>query len=224
MRLIGLELENFRQHKSTEIQFPSGLTAILGANGSGKSTILEAIAWTLYGNQKGVARGDVDSLIWRQAPGKSAASVTLKFGFGDRHYQIKRSQSSSRGTVDLQQDGRTIANSNKAVAEKLSEILGMSHTEFFNSYFTGQKDLSFLGSIKGATERERFIAKMLGYERLTEAQGEASKTGSIRSDRRDQQRQVDRLEGSRGDIEQDQSPDCQLSKANWKPPRSKPRL
>jgi exonuclease SbcC len=77
----------------------------------------------------------------------------------------------------------------------------MSHTEFFNSYFTGQKDLSFLGSIKGATERERFIAKMLGYERLTAAQGEASKTGSIRSDRRNQQRQVDRLEGSRGDID-----------------------
>ncbi|NKB17754.1 MAG: AAA family ATPase [Pseudanabaena sp. CRU_2_10] len=44
MRLISLGLENFRQHKSTEIHFPNGLTGILGANGSGKSTILEAIA------------------------------------------------------------------------------------------------------------------------------------------------------------------------------------
>jgi DNA repair protein SbcC/Rad50 len=201
MRLISLGLENFRQHKSTEIHFPSGLTGILGSNGSGKSTILEAIAWALYGNQSGVTRGEADTLIWRLAPGKSSAIAELTFAFNGQTYTVKRSQSTSKSTAELRHDGKTIANSTKAVNEKLSQLLGMTHQEFFNSYFTGQKDLNFLGAIKGATERERFIAKMLGYERLSEVQGAAGKQGTLRDHRRQQERQVDLLAGSRGDIE-----------------------
>jgi DNA repair protein SbcC/Rad50 len=201
MRLISLGLENFRQHKSTEIHFPSGLTGILGSNGSGKSTILEAIAWALYGNQSGVTRGEADTLIWRFAPGKSSAIAELTFAFNGQTYTVKRSQSASKSMAELRHDGKTIANSTKAVNEKLSQLLGMTHQEFFNSYFTGQKDLNFLGAIKGATERERFIAKMLGYERLSEVQGAAGKQGTLRDHRRQQERQVDLLAGSRGDIE-----------------------
>ncbi len=201
MRLISLNLENFRQHKATEIHFPLGLIGILGANGSGKTTILEAIAWALYGNQSGVTRGDLESLIWRMAPGKSQAVAELTFSFNGQTIKVRRSQSSSKSNAELSQNGKIVANSTKAVNEKLSELLGMTHVEFFNSYFTGQKDLNFLGSIKGATERERFIAKMLGYERITEVQGASNKEGTIRFDLRLQEKKVDRLEGGLGSLE-----------------------
>ncbi|MEE3715757.1 SMC family ATPase [Tumidithrix elongata RA019] len=201
MHLISLHLENFRQHKNTEIHFPTGLTGILGANGSGKSTILEAIAWALYGNQKGVARGDIETLIWRFAPGKSVAVAELTFAFNNQTFTVKRSQSSSKSMAELRQGTRTIANSTKAVNESLSKLLGMTHQEFFNSYFTGQKDLNFLGAIEGATDRERFIAKMLNYERITEVQGAANKEGTIRFDLREKERQKLLLEGSLGNLE-----------------------
>jgi DNA repair protein SbcC/Rad50 len=195
MRLISLSLENFRQHKSLEIQFPAGLTGILGVNGSGKSTILEAIAWAIYGNQTGVVRGELESLIWRYAPGKSSAVAELQFELDRQVYTVKRSQSSKSNTAELRQDQRVLANSTKAVNEKIIQILGMSHQEFFNSYFTAQRDLNFLGSIKGALERERFIAKMLGYERITEAQGATGKKGTIRDDKNEADKLVNRLEG-----------------------------
>jgi len=195
MRLIYLTLENFRQHQSLEIQFPSGLTGILGVNGAGKSTILEAIAWALYGNQAGIVRGELESLIWRFAPGKSSAVAELQFELNQQVYTVKRSQSSKTNTAELRQDQRVLANSTKAVNEKISQILGMSHQEFFNSYFTAQRDLNFLGSIKGALERERFIAKMLGYERITEVQGATGKKGTIRDDKSEAEKQVTRLEG-----------------------------
>jgi DNA repair protein SbcC/Rad50 len=88
MRLISLSLENFRQHKSTQIHFPTGLVGILGENGSGKTTILEAIAWALYGK----SRGSNDSLIWRMAEGKSTAVAELTFAFNGQTLQVKRSQ------------------------------------------------------------------------------------------------------------------------------------
>jgi DNA repair protein SbcC/Rad50 len=195
MRLISLNLENFRQHKSTQIHFPLGLVGILGENGSGKTTILEAIAWALYG--KGT-RGSNDSLIWRMAEGKSTAVVELTFAFNGQTLKVKRSQSSSKSSAELIQNQKVVANSTKAVNEKILELLAMTHQEFFNSYFTGQKDLNFLGAI-GAADRERFIAQMLGYEKITEVQGTPQKKGTIRFDLQNQKNQVLRLEGALGD-------------------------
>ena len=195
MRLISLNLENFRQHKSTEIHFPTGLIGILGENGSGKTTILEAIAWVLYG--KGT-RGSNDSLIWRMAAGKSTAVVELTFSFNGQTLKVKRSQSATKSNAELTQDSKVVATSTKAVNEKILELLAMTHQEFFNSYFTGQKDLNFLGAI-GATEREKFVAKMLGYEKIIEVQGTSTKEGTIRFDLQNQKNQVLRLEGALGD-------------------------
>ena len=41
----------------------------------------------------------------------------------------------------------------------------MTRDEFFNTYFTGQKELQFLAQM-GPAERGRFLAQVLGYERL----------------------------------------------------------
>src|SRR3989454_7490014 len=50
-----------------------------------------------------------------------------------------------------------------------SRTLGMTHDEFFNTYFTGQKELAVMAAL-GKTERAAFLSRVLGYERLREAQ------------------------------------------------------
>ncbi len=195
MYLISIHLQNFRQHKDTYIQFNQGLTGILGQNGAGKSTILEGIAWAFYGNKDGVLRGKKDSLIWRYAPGRSKVIVDLKFRFENSSYCIQRSQSGNSSTAQLWQNDNLIANSVKAVEEKLTQLLRMEHREFFNSYFTGQKELQFLSSIEGGANKERFIARMLGYERIEEAQGKAEKVDTIRYDLKQKEIQKNQLEG-----------------------------
>src|SRR6058998_2464724 len=60
VKLHRLRLVNFRQHADTEIVFGDGITGIIGPNGSGKTSLLEAIAWAIYGNP--AARGDKDSI------------------------------------------------------------------------------------------------------------------------------------------------------------------
>jgi exonuclease SbcC len=55
------------------------------------------------------------------------------------------------------------------VTRYLQSKLGMSRQEFFNTYFTGQKELKFLSQV-GPAERGRFLAQVLGYERLRRAQ------------------------------------------------------
>src|SRR5690606_28662970 len=55
------------------------------------------------------------------------------------------------------------------VSQYLQGRLGMSREEFFNTYFTGQKELQFLAQM-GPTQRGRFLGQVLGYERLRVAQ------------------------------------------------------
>jgi exonuclease SbcC len=163
VKLHRLRLLNFRQHADTEVVFGDGITGIIGPNGSGKTSLLEAIAWTIYGQP--AARGDKDSIRNLRAKGKTPVKVELEFGLGAHEYRVERGLSGA----ELYQDGALVANSLKEVTAKLQRALGMTHEEFFNTYFTSQKELAVLANASRA-ERGAFLSRVLGYERLRLAQ------------------------------------------------------
>ncbi len=165
MRLYGLRLTNFRKHASTEIHFDTGLTGIIGPNGAGKTTILEAIAWALYGNQ--AIRGNRDSIRFMGAGARAQVEVELDFTLGSHRYRVVRSLTGAE--VFLDGSDTPIANSITAVNDLLQRRLGMSLSEFYHTYFTGQKELSVMSAMKPAG-RGQFLSRVLGYEKLRIAQ------------------------------------------------------
>ena len=44
-----IQLKNFIAHKDTKIEFCKGITIFLGHNGSGKSSIIDAVTFSLFG-------------------------------------------------------------------------------------------------------------------------------------------------------------------------------
>lgn len=165
MRINRLRLMNFRQHENTEIEFGPGLTGVVGPNGAGKTTLLEAIAWAMYG--MAAARGNRETLRRRGAPPRARVEVEVDFTLGPHQYRIVR----SLNQAELYQDGdpAAIANSIGAVTERVTRLLGMTRDEFFNTYFTGQKELAVMAAMS-APERAQFLSRVLGYERLRAAQ------------------------------------------------------
>jgi exonuclease SbcC len=165
MQINRIRLVNFRQHENTEIEFGAGLTGIVGPNGAGKTTILEAIAWAMYGMP--AARGNRETLRRRGAPLRARVEVEVEFTLGPHQYRIVR----SLNQAELYQDGdpAAIANSIGAVTERVTRLLGMTRDEFFNTYFTGQKELAVMAAMS-APERAQFLSRVLGYERLRAAQ------------------------------------------------------
>ncbi len=165
MQLHRLKLHNFRQHADSEIVFGPGITAIIGPNGSGKTTLLEAIAWAFYGNP--AARGNRDTIRWNRAPARSSVRVEVEFSLGAHEFRIVR----GLYNAELFQDrsDAPIANSQQEVSARVERLLGMTREEFFNTYFTGQRELAVMG-VMGSTERARFLSRVLGYEKLRLAQ------------------------------------------------------
>jgi len=169
MELRRLRLVNFRQHADTEIEFGLGITGIVGPNGAGKTTLLEAISWAIYGAQ--AARGDKDSVRNLRAKARSSVKVELELRLGRHEFRILRGLHSA----ELYRDGVLLANSLKEVTEQAQKALGMTHDEFFNTYFTGQKDLAVMGTLK-REERHAFLSRVLGYERLDLARVDVRET------------------------------------------------
>ena len=165
MRIDRIHLRNFRQHEDTELEFGAGLTGIIGPNGAGKTTILEAIAWAMYGMP--AARGNRDTIRRRGAGPRERVEVELDFTLGAHQYRVAR----SLGGAQLFQDGDAapIANSLGSVTERVTRLLGMSREEFFNTYFTGQKELAVMAAMT-APERAQFLSRVLGYDRIRAAQ------------------------------------------------------
>ncbi|MEO6068774.1 MAG: SMC family ATPase [Gemmatimonadales bacterium] len=165
MIITRLRLQNFRQHADTELRLGPGLTGVIGPNGSGKSTLLEAIAFAMYGVP--AVRGNRDSIRRRNAEPRAPVLVELDFALGAHTFKVTRSLTKA----ELFQDGGTqpIANSLATVTERVTHLLGMIREEFFNTYFTGQKELAVMADLSGPA-RADFLNRVLGYERLRSAQ------------------------------------------------------
>src|SRR2546428_11435633 len=88
MRLHRLRLVNFRQYADSDIVVGPGITGIIGPNGPGKSTLLEAIAWAIYGHPG--ARGDKDGIRYLRAKARSCGCLSREFGLGARECRAVR--------------------------------------------------------------------------------------------------------------------------------------
>ncbi len=178
MKLLSLDLHLFRQHVSSSIHFPDGLTGIIGSNGSGKTTVVEAISFALFGSR--ALRGRTEDVRTRNAPAAKIAEAGSKLK-KDREpriilsldhegivYRIERTL--SEAWLYVGGEPNAVAAGNREVTNRVSSIVGMSYDEFIATYCTEQKGLEFLSGKKGATEREKFIVRMMGYDRLEEMQ------------------------------------------------------
>ncbi len=94
MILRKIKLENIRSYENSEIEFPEDLVLLSGNVGSGKSSILLAIDFALFGIRRGELSGGA---LLRK--GCSKGSVNLVFSIDDKEIEIQRSLKKSKDSV-----------------------------------------------------------------------------------------------------------------------------
>lgn len=149
MRIISVELRNFCQHADKLVEFSSGLNAIVGSNGAGKSTILNAIGFCLTGVIS-VAGVKADNI--RQQAAKSAKSYTrLVFQHADMTVTVQRNLRPKTPNAVMTINGGAEIVGEAAVDAELVKILGVPQDVITNMVVVGHGDLfGFLQQTQGA--------------------------------------------------------------------------
>ncbi|MDQ4122551.1 MAG: AAA family ATPase [Acidobacteriota bacterium] len=119
MHITRVELENIKSHTAANYEFHRGTTAITGANGAGKTTIIEAIAWTLFD----LLDYKKDDFLSRGAK-KGSARVTFESHLDGRRYTVYRDTGTGYYVYDPELKTR-IAEKKHEVSRFLQQHLGV---------------------------------------------------------------------------------------------------
>ncbi len=93
--LRSVELVNFLSHANTRLEFNNGVTVFVGPNGTGKSSVIDAITFTLFGEH---IRKSTKGLLRR---GSNQAYAKVEFSIGNRQFEAVR-KIDLKGTVSAQ--------------------------------------------------------------------------------------------------------------------------
>lgn len=165
MILTKLSLKNFKKYKNFEIDFYDGLTGIIGKNGSGKSTIFEAILFALYGELK--SKGSKELVKNVRANSKDELIVLLEFEFDNLDYKVVREfrGKNLNAIAKLYKNNELIVNGAKDVTRYIINMTKMTKDAFLNTLFASQKELTSLSSLDNE-HRKKMIRKLLGLEKI----------------------------------------------------------
>jgi len=175
--LKSIELKNIKTHEYLLFE-PAleGITAISGENGSGKSTIVDSLAWCLYGTRPSGVKNK-NFIKEKVDPKKKPVSVKTVLFVGGIEYIIEKKIITPAGTTECNVWGK------RPESEVLSHVAGpaVSHVEKFIRSELGMNEKGFLTSvliqqkqvdqIVSASPRERgiVIEELTGIASITQA-------------------------------------------------------
>jgi exonuclease SbcC len=154
LKLESMQLENIRSHAKTVVHFGDGFNCLVGGLGQGKSTVLYAFDFVLFGDPLGRS---YDYLL---REGAEEGKVTAVFVQDGRTYKLQRALyrrgngiSQDIDQLKFYRDGRLVAGTkNEAVAEELKALTGLDKNLFREIVWVRQEHLKELLDI---TPRQR---------------------------------------------------------------------
>ncbi len=196
MFLKNIQLKNYRRYQDANIEFPTGLIGIVGRNGSGKSSLIEAVGWCLYGNN--ASRTKKDQIKTTGIPDTENCSVTLEMMLGSDTVKIirelKGKNNSGHASVFVNGNTNAEVRGMNEVSEFIAKRTGMDHVAFFTSVFAKQKELDSLSNLQSG-ERKKTIMKLLRINKIDDA------ISAIRNDVRISKDKISSLSSNLKDID-----------------------
>ena len=116
--ITSIELGDFLSHSETKLDFENGVTVFVGHNGAGKSSIIDAITFALFGQH---TRKSNKGLIKR---GSNQGYSKVEFTVNGRHYQAVRK---------VDNKGSLVAKFSEKINGEITEIAAGERKQFGES-------------------------------------------------------------------------------------------
>lgn len=172
----AIELVNFISHSRTLLAFNRGVTIFVGHNGSGKSSIIDAITFALYGQH---TRKTNKNLVRR---GSEVSWLNLRFSVGSKEYNAYRrlgsNGQSQLAKFDQVLDSGNIVEKNVVSGERkqfgdsmsgeIAKTLGIDYKKLKVAAVVQQGELSSIIDSK-PKEFKELLNSLIGIDRLDTA-------------------------------------------------------
>lgn len=172
-----LEMKDFISHRDTSLAFGSGITIFVGHNGSGKSSVIDAVTYALFGEH---TRKSNRNLVRRGSSGQ--AFVKMRFTLNGREFQIARSLSATGSAAFSQLE--LLTDAGKAVNKKLAggerkqygestsaevaKVLGLDYKKLRVAAVVQQGELAKIVEAQ-PKEFKELVNSLIGIDRLDAA-------------------------------------------------------
>jgi exonuclease SbcC len=167
----SIELVDFLSHSDTKLEFKDGVTIFVGDNGAGKSSVIDAITYALFGKH---TRSDVKSLIRR---GTNQGYAKIQFSIQDKQYEAFR-KIKNKSSNYLEAKFFEITNNNKidiasgerkqyneSMKEEVEKIIGMDYKKLQIASIVQQGQLNAIIE-KTAADRQELLNNIIGIDKL----------------------------------------------------------
>lgn len=170
---LQLTLKNFLSYRDATLDFRGLHTAcICGANGAGKSSLLEAITWVIWGQSRAASEDDVIHA------GVENVRVDFQFIINNQIYRIIRTRQRGRSSLlefQIESKGQFLSLSGKglrATQEQIITDLKLDYDTFINSAYLrqGRADEFML---RRPNERKQILADLLKLDRYEQLANQA---------------------------------------------------
>jgi len=167
----SIELVDFLSHSDTNLEFKDGVTIFVGDNGAGKSSIIDAITYSLFGEH---TRKNVKSLIRR---GTNQGYAKIEFSIRDKQYEAFRKiknvssnyleakffDTTDNNRIDIASGERK--QYNESMKEEIEKIIGMDYKKLQIASIVEQGKLNEIIELKPA-ERQELFNSVIGIDKL----------------------------------------------------------
>lgn len=173
--ITRVKLKNWKSHRNTDIRFGDGTNVLVGTMGSGKSSVLEAVTYALFGTLPLVQsrRIKLEDLITSRPSPLDRAEVEVNFVSPDgNEYIVKRVIERGGGTAlsELRKGtGELIESpSSGRVSEFIRRLLELDYDLFERAIYSEQNRLDYFLTLPRGRRMES-IDELLGINKLEKA-------------------------------------------------------
>src|SRR6187200_380574 len=173
-----IKMHNFISHNNTTLVFNKGITIFVGHNGSGKSSVIDAITFALFGEH---TRKSNKNLIRRGTSSSSSSYVHLNFSISSREYSAYRQLGISGQSISAKFerlssgendniDRRIIVSGERkqfgeSMTAEVAKVLGMDYKKLKIAAIIQQGELSKIIESQ-PKEFKELLNNLIGIDRL----------------------------------------------------------
>lgn len=163
---------NWKTHRSTRLEFQKGVNVLIGVMGAGKSSVMDAISFGLFGTYPALNSNRVkrENIISNRPVQEQEGEVKLNFTANGDTYTVTRRVSRDKPTsARLEKNGTFFQAQPERVNEEIEHALKLDYDTFSRAVYAEQNRLDyFLELTKG--ERKQQIDRMLGLDNFAKAE------------------------------------------------------